>query len=81
MYGDDNGAVYLFSTNQHTGSVTQADVILYGEEGSQLGYISSLDDGNGDGFREVLVGVLRVNNPDGDIYRTGGFYVFDGGEG
>ena len=32
--------------------------------------ISSLDDGNGDGFREVLVGVLRTNNPVGDIYKA-----------
>ena len=79
-YGEDNGAVYLFFHEPTSGSVTQADVIFYGEEGSQIGYISSLDDGNGDGFREILIGASRAKNPDGDVYRTGGFYVFDGGE-
>ena len=61
MYGESEGAVYLFFHEPTSGSVDQADVILYGDVGDRLGTsISSLDDGNGDGFRELLVGVLRV---------------------
>jgi hypothetical protein len=81
-HGNDSGAVYLFFHQPETGSVQQADIIFYGEEGDQTGSnISSLNDGNGDGFRELLISAFRAENPTSDLYNAGAIYVFDGGEG
>ena len=81
-YGDYNeGAVYLFFHEPNTGSASQADVIFYGDRGDQAGtYFSSLDDGNGDGFREFLLGSYRSENPNNDLLNPGVVRVFDGGE-
>ena len=79
-YGDDvngqntpNGAVYIFThTPQGTEMVSDADFSIYGNGGAFGYHIAGVEDADGDGLSDLLVGAY--------LEQGGAGYLFSGGE-
>lgn len=78
QYNSSQGRVYVFLSRGKSGVATQsaasASAIISGEAGSQFGIATALEDFNGDGYADILVGANSYSAGIGRayvIYSTG----------
>lgn len=72
QYNSSQGRVYIFLSRGKTGIATQnalnASAIITGESGSQFGVATALEDFNGDGYADLLVGANSYSAGVGKAY-------------
>ncbi len=55
--GSEAGSAYVFYSHLSSGGLGEADLVLRGKEGQQLGHgVAGIGDSDGDGFDDLLVG-------------------------